>query len=254
MLEKEFFEKFCFGGDNAAAIALVDFKNSIMEFLNAITYKLTNTNKFNTQDKEDIIQEVLIKLLLEKRVYLCSKNLKGDFGKNGFKYFFLTTVRNEVVDRIRKRNKEEDPIDYTAEERKRAKWEQDYTTAKEERMLTIGKLSPMQLETTKVFSLHNVPDNLKLIVVLNILLKKNNWHFEEMNQMGVLQHQIPYNEVLNNYEIEDIYALKTTELLNLLQLESEVIDVLRDTIRKYKYKITRKLQRNNLWKHIHLQT
>lgn len=73
MLEIELFKKFCSNNDNAAAEALVDFANTIKWFLKLKTSKLTRLENFNTQDEEDVIQDVLIDFFTKKRIYLCSK-------------------------------------------------------------------------------------------------------------------------------------------------------------------------------------
>jgi len=253
MIEKDFFRKFCSNDSLVAIRALIDFKNSIFEFLKLQTSRLTNTGNFTTQDEDDIIQEMTLKLF-EKRNYLCEKNKHGDFGNDGFKKFFAVSVRNKVFDIIRKEKSKNKPAKYSVRQIKEATWHQDYSQAKEDLLTGKANLSPLEFEIVKVFCLHKISGCFKLLVVLNILLKQNNWHFTEMEQRGFLHIQIPYNEILNEYFVYDIYKMKKDDLILLLRLEKERIDEIRDNVRKQKQFIKRKLQRQNLWKYIHLPT
>lgn len=253
MLEEDFFKKFCTNDHNAAINALIEFKDSIIEFLNMYTCKLNSTKNVLPLTKEDVIQEVVIKLW-NKRQYLCKKNTNDDFGNDGFKRFFIVSVRNKVFDILRKEKNKSKPTKFSARQTKEAIWHQTYNEAKEDLLINEAKLSPLEFEVVKIFCLHKVPGCFKLLVVLNILLKQNNWHFEEMQQMGILQKQIPYNEKLNEYSIHDIYKIKKDDLIKLIALEKDTIDVYRNKVRKHKQFIKRKLQRQNLWKYIHLPT
>jgi len=251
MLETYFFEKFCADDTDKGINALIEFKDSIAYFLNLYAQKLDKIENLRTYTKADVIQEVTIKLW-EKQAYLCKKNKNGDFKNGGFKRFFITSVKNKVIDILRKEKKINAPIKYSIQQIKEAIWQQEYNVAKEDLLLTKGQLSPLEFETVKIFCLHKVFDCFKLLVTLNILLEKNNWHYDEMKRMKLLHHQIPYNEKLNEYLIFDVYKMKKDDLIKLLQLSSEEIEEYREVVRKFKQFIKRKLQRKNLWKHIHL--
>jgi len=253
MLETDFFKKFCSNDNNAAAEALVNFANTIRGLFKLKTNKLITSQNFNTQDEEDVIQDVLINFFIKKRIYICSKNKLEEFGEHGFTQYFIKAVDFEVIDRIRKMKSKTKPFDFTSIEKKEAFWQKDYTTDKEQCLMKTANLTALQLEITKIFCLQKVSDHFKLIVVLNIFLKKNDWHYLEMEKMQLLQHQINYNEKLNNYDVVEIYRMKTANLIKHLGLGNKTIEKYRDKIRTLKFQITRKLQRAKVWKYIHLQ-
>jgi len=253
MLETDFFEKFCSNDDNVAINALVDYKNSIYALLKIATSKLSNTTyNFTTQDEEDIVEEVLYKLF-DIRKQLCEKFKTGKFCKNGFKSYYYTSVKNKVIDKIRKAESEYHKKT-SKREIKEAIWQLNYDAAKEQLLKQKGDLSALEFETVQIYQLKKVADHLKLLIALNLLLSIDERPYNEMKKRGYLQGQILYDEKLNKLNEFEVYNMKIADCVKRFQINKIEIEKIRDKVRKFKQFIKRKLNKKNLWKHIQIPT